>query len=342
MEKSIKLEIKDPNEINKNYSPQCEKKGKVLKISLQGDNNSKMLIQTESTPMTNKENSNKFSIHNLSNKTDKVISFSNKMNLSKSNKNSSSKIPNFIKTSNISNSNTPDDNQFKQDNVNSNSQFNDIKVNNYMDDAEFRNSNDSKDNLREKSHMRLSHNEDEEDFLKANSSKANTDKESEIEEIKQSANHDSNKLRNQDFMNYNKKTEEKDITGLVESKFQAQRSSDSKKNLIYQEDLEEESEEINNFENKKPSSSVNLQFREDHLMPKDSSMFSAEPSANNIPPNSQVQNPENSEEEDLGLIAEPEAVDVSVCTENLEEFDHDESPQELLDSDDEEEDDDDQ
>jgi hypothetical protein len=317
----------------KSRNEEVEKKGKLLKISLQGENDSDMVIKTESTP-ANQNNLNsdlknlKMSMNSRkyerSENQDRIMGHS-----SQSSKNQGNEY--LLKNSEKSNSKSNEWSSKIQDRKSATPS--NVLVNNYMQSehaGEIEN-----DAFPKSGSGQMSQNENEEDFLKANSSRLNTDKESQQDESQTLQ----KQLRNEFQTHTLPNSESKQIYEVPlesESKYEKQKSSSStKKNLIFEEDPEHDIQEPELMkEQNKSSPSKKLYFKEDER-------FEEAETLGKMGGNLEVKNQNETEEEDdedLGLIAEPEAVDVSVLTENLEEFDHDETPQEILDSDEEHED----
>lgn len=311
---------------------ESEKKGKLLKISLQGGVNSEMIIKTESTPANNDREGISLNAmqRSLDSKKNEMLEnplgpavFSNKASEKQSIDFQMQKAQNHISKSNEWSSKNQE--KPKPEHLDP-----DVKVNNFLNSEQ--SEKKQHDPFSKSSGMRLSHNENEEDFLKASSSRLNTDKESLVEENKQTQVKSKNEFQTNTLPN----SESKQIYELPlesETKYdQPHSTSSKKKNLIFQEDPEEDiPESKEEKEAGKPSPSKNRYFKEDevHVESKSESgrhaIYGEELEGHG--------QDSGEDEEDLGLIAEPEAVDVSVLTENLEEFDHDESPHEVLDSD---------
>ena len=202
-----------------------------------------------------------------------------------------------------------------------------VKVNNYMSEEQEQLRKTPKEEQSKKI-VGLSQNEDEEDFLKANSSHFDTEKENE-RNIKQY------KLEYFDKNNRqaNKEEESKYISQNQEELINKPYDLDSEKNAFNNQSKSFNNQEANSkFSNKNSftenDSSHFQEMNSNHLKNYEEEMENE---------NNKMREMEDEDDEDdeMGLIAEPEAVDVSVCTENLEEFDYEESPQEIMDSDEE-------
>lgn len=185
--------------------------------------------------------------------------------------------------------------------------------------------------------LELSQNEDEEDFLKANSSKLNTDKNSKAEEKKDLELREKSSERKEQLGEPVNTDSEKNFQPDKEQVKVSSQVNPSK-NKIFEEDdgVDSEDEMVEH----KSGFSGNLHFHEDQT-PNGENAYLKEANLNLMQLGIGMQDRDHTEDdEELGLVAEPEAVDVSVCTENLEEFDHDESPNEVMDSDEEHDEDD--
>lgn len=307
-----------------------DKKSKILKISLHGENNSNMVIKTESTP-GNKENT--VNQANLNTQTSKISDQKPRHAQNKENQDEEPGSFEKSQTELTKNSNQGRLRNNEPGRPYSRNQSGQVRMNNYMKPDTCEDSSLHKAPYRG-SGLELSQNEDEEDFLKANSSKLNTEKNSKAEEKKDFKNEWKGSGHGGGMEESIRTDSEKEIQ--VEQAQNGQNSQGNpNKNKIFEEDGEIDSEgEM--FENQQKSIvSGNVHFHEDQ----NNSSYLKEVKEKKQPLDAEFEEKDYTEDdEELALVAEPEAVDVSVCTENLEEFDHDESPIEVIDSEEEHED----
>lgn len=277
----------------------------------------------------------------------------------------------------------------------SNKKQNEIKINNYLRDNANNSCNSLLNQSKGKKIVGLSQHEDEEDFLKANSSRTNTDLKSQIslkhmqKDIYNRS--ESSKLSTGSFKQKNQMKnliyeQNEELSNPIEKTsfmddqvenelyqhnlqknqiFESKKICDSTEPFIDQEmndyklksvsqkkfnDEENEKAENSNFKNhegifKKEESEDQEELAQEKSKLEENNELQKEMEDKN---KNQYEDDvgdddEDDEDDDLGITSEPHAMDVSVLTEQLGMFDHDEAPQELSDySDDEEYDDEDE
>ena len=259
-----------------------ENKNKVIEISISGDNASDSKIQSNKQKKISQQSS-RTQKSKTPNQSINQNSAQGEINQNFSEKKSLMKSP-------------------ESKNLNKEIEDNDVQLNNFMAKQEtFDHEKKGSCNL-----IRMSQHEVEEDFLKANSSKPETDKASQLTKEIENSNLGISNQPNHNLEISNETSEDAMIKKFKED------NRDNGKKYLNEDEMEYQRE----------------QYHEQRMMNREDK------------DEDEDDDDEDEDEEEMGLIAEPEAVDVSVCTENLEEFDHDESPQEYCDSDEDEYDDD--